>query len=279
MSADYNIVAPITASILTGVAFIAVLAIGLIKSGSSVQQMRWIVHLTGALALCIAYANVALKQPQVDRPEGAGTKPVLYGLLIAHVFSNTALTLIFTLGIFKAVGARVLPALITFFLFASLAVGPFFDGMGMWVWLIFACILYFLFILAFLFVDRMDYLAAKVTRKGATEAGAWPALGWRIGTFVLFALYIVLWGLSRYVSATVFTTYTVSLILEAILDVVTLVVAFLGYYLIVPVEPDFSAPLSSIVTDSGAAAPAAAAPIESSINGAHRRYSVLPGRN
>lgn len=288
MSANYNVVAPIVGSIIAGVAFIAVVALGLIKSGSSVQQMRWIVHLTGALALTVAYANVALKQPQTDRPEGTGTKPVLYALLFAHVVSNTALTLIVSLGIFKSVGARILPGFITFFMFAFLAVGPFFTGMGMWVWLIFACIFYALFILAFLFVDRMDYLAAKVTKKGSVESTSWPGLAWRIGLFVLFAFYFVLWGLSRYVSAAVFSTYTITLILEVVLDVVALVVAFLNYYLVTPVEPDFTAHISELGQSACATAPAdQAAPINSSINGqaaAQRRhngtsngYTILPG--
>lgn len=274
--ADYNVIAPIVGSVAFGVAFLGVLIVGLFRSGSSVQQMRWILALTTLLVHAVAYGSISLRQPLVDRPEGVGIKPVLWALPTVWTITHPLVALIVGLGIFRAVGARVLPAAITLLASAPLALGIFLDGFDLWFWFIVGAVLYALLILAFLFVDRLDVLAAAVSRKAAcsidrSEPVAWPGLVWRLVFVAAVGVYYILWGLDRFAGA-VFTSYTVPLVLYVILDVIVhIVFVFLNYYLVAPVEPDFTAPLNEFSGNAAAATAAQAASAEAlkadSING------------
>lgn len=257
-----SVIAPIVGSVILGVGFLVLLAIGLLKAGSSTQQLRWVAALVFLAASSITYGAVAQNQgygPQTG-------KTVLWALPALHVVTSVSLGFVVTLGLFQSLGARVLPPAISFLSFGALALGVFLLGFDMWYWYIVSVLLYALFILAILFVDRLEVLAGAVRGKKVDDAPTWVGLPWRLATAGILAFYYLLYALDVDVGA-VITSRTVSLILWVVLDLVVAVYVFLVWWFVAPVEYNPSAPAS---TDLAGAFSGKQKDVQSSINGGAR---------
>lgn len=132
-----NVIAAIVGASVLGVAFAGSMIAGLIKSGSSTQQLRWVLLLAMTLVGATLYASVALDQPYVDRPNDdapGGVHSVLWGIPAAHVLFVPLGVAILTLGLFQSLGARILPVATAAFIFGALALGVFLDNFDKWFW-------------------------------------------------------------------------------------------------------------------------------------------------
>jgi hypothetical protein len=258
-----NVISAIVASCFLGLAFIGVFIAGLIKSGSSTQQLRWVLGLALSLVLASGFASVSLGQPYVDRPNDdapGGIHSVLWGIPAMHVLSVPLGVGVLTLGLFQSLGARILPVTTIAFTFGSLALAVFLDNFDKWFWVIIAGVLYVLFCVQILFVDRLDRLAAAVTgrrRAGEELTEGWVGLPWRVGIAVLLGVFGLIFCLDKPVS-NIISDYTWSIFTWVVLDVVYAIIVFLVWWFVQPVEFQPAAPISNLAaTYAGAEAPKA----------------------